>query len=471
MLEGLEIAEIHLSQLEFSGRLDSEYYRPSLLRAEELIRNKGGEALESLCDFVIGPFGSAFTVENYTDESTYRYIRGKDVKPMALADDDNVYMPKVDFDRLSKYALRAGDVLVSVVGTLGNSALIEPQHLPAIFSCKSTALRTRGIDPRYLISYLNCDLGRGLLMRKERGAVQKGLNLDDLKSLQIYVAGQPFQQRITEIHKNSFLAREQAKRLFGDAETALLQTLGLDDWNASEPLTYIRSSRDAFAAGRLDAEYQQPKYEALRAELSGRFALATALALGQVTKGVTVQYSETGGIPIIRSGDLGDIDNDEAFMRADSTEPIFFLEKGDVLISSIGFGSIGKVQVFDKEGRYGTVSEVTVIRQRQINPYYLAAFLRSKAGQMQIERHITGATGQLHLYPRDVATFWIPLLSADDQAEFERYAKQARAAKQRAAQLLDAAKRAVEIAIEDSEAAALAYLEEAVGGADEGGPT
>jgi len=133
-LEGLEIAEIHLSQLEFSGRLDSEYYRPSLLRAEELIRNKGGEALESLCDFVIGPFGSAFTVENYTDESTYRYIRGKDVKPMALADDDNVYMPKVDFDRLSKYALRAGDVLVSVVGTLGNSALIEPQHLPAIFS-------------------------------------------------------------------------------------------------------------------------------------------------------------------------------------------------------------------------------------------------------------------------------------------------------------------------------------------------
>ena len=47
-----------------------------------------------------------------------------------------------------------------------------------------------------------------------------------------------------------------------------------------------------------------------------------------------------------------------------------YLRKEDVLISSIGFGSIGKVQVFDKEGRYGTVSEVTVVRQGKLNPFY-----------------------------------------------------------------------------------------------------
>ena len=71
------------------------------------------------------------------------------------------------------------------------------------------------------------------------------------------------------------------------------------------------------------------------------------------------------------------ISDDERFLKTHPTEALFLLEKGDVLISSIGFGSIGKVQVFDKPGTYGTVSEVTVVRQSKLNPHYLAFFLRS----------------------------------------------------------------------------------------------
>jgi type I restriction enzyme, S subunit len=134
------------------------------------------------------------------------------------------------------------------------------------------------------------------------------------------------------------------------------------------------------------------------------------------------------------------------------------LKRGDVLISSIGFGSIGKIQVFDKEGMFGTVSEVTVVRQNEFNPYYLAAFLPSQFGQMQIERYITGATGQLHLKPTDVERFYVPRLPNKQQLFFERINKEAKIAKAKALDLLEAAKRAVEIAIEDGERAALVYL-------------
>jgi hypothetical protein len=129
-----------------------------------------------------------------------------------------------------------------------------------------------------------------------------------------------------------------------------------------------------------------------------------------------------------------------------------------VLISSIGFGSIGKVQVFDKSGTYGTVSEVTVIRQKQVNPYFVASFLRSPYGQMQIERYITGATGQLHLYKRDVRKIFIPLVSDADQGTCEALALKAAAARSQARELIAEAKRGIEIAIEESEVAALNYL-------------
>ena len=73
---------------------------------------------------------------------------------------------------------------------------------------------------------------------------------------------------------------------------------------------------------------------------------------------------------------------------------------------------------------------------------------------MQIGRFITGATGQLHLYATAVAQFWVPLLKADQQLAFEHAAKASKEAKKRVFYLLEATKRAVEIAIEDSEAAA-----------------
>lgn len=82
----------------------------------------------------------------------------------------------------------------------------------------------------------------------------------------------------------------------------------------------------------------------------------------------------------------------------------------------------------DLRGRYGTVSEVTVVRQKRFNPHYITAFVRSVAGQMQIERFITGATGQLHLYGRDVSKFWVPVVPSGVQLEFEHgYCRQARA--------------------------------------------
>jgi len=466
LLKGLEIAEVRLSQLEFSGRLDSEYYRPSHLRADELILSKGGEALESLCDFVIGPFGSAFTVENYTDEPTYRYIRGKDVKPMTLAEGDNVYMPKADFDRLSKYALRAGDVLVSVVGTLGNSALIEPQHLPAIFSCKSTALRTRGIDPRYLISYLNCALGRGLLMRKERGAVQKGLNLDDLKSLAIYVAGRPFQKKIAEVHKDSSLAREQAKQFYDEAETALLRVLGLENWQAPETLSYVRNSSQAFAAERFDAEYFHPaKTEAL-----AKLSVLSDCTVGDLFNSVRElwQPDDDSGPDAVRNYDLTDALNPfldgskEPSDRTTIASTKKMIRAGDLVVSRLR-SYLKEIALVQSGGKVPMVAstEFIVLRPKQSGGLPVEAlmiFLRSALPQTVFMWSQDGSN-----HPRfdekELLRLPLPRVLIQQASEYVAAVRAVISKRERATQLLDATKRAVEIAIEDSEAAALTYLE------------
>lgn len=472
-MEGLEIAEVRLSSLEFTGRIDSEYYRPGHLRAENLITAKGAKPLASLCNFIIGPFGSAFTVENYTDDNTYRYIRGKDVKPMQLAENDNVFMPKADFERLSKYALQTGDVLVSVVGTLGNAALIEERHLPAIFSCKSTALRINDIEPRYLVTYLNCKYGQDLLIRKERGAVQKGLNLDDLRSLNVYVAGAPLQNAIVKTHEKSEAERLLSQRQLREAESSLLQSLGLDAWTPPEALSYVRSSREAFTAGRLDAEHFQEKFSAAREALciagAKRFIPLPEL-LVSLTNGHTPLRHDlsVGEVPFLCAEHVADFnlifESEKRILQEHHENELArtAVRDGDVLLTIKG--RIGNAVIAENvPGNVNINQDVALLRFSDALPiWYIVAYLNSRFGKLQSEKMATGAINPfLGLF--SIRQFEVPEFSQEVMNDIalrtQQHVTAARRAKQHATRLLDAAKRAVEMAIEDSEAAALAHLE------------
>jgi type I restriction enzyme M protein len=158
LMDELEVSEIMYSKLEFSGRIDSEYYRPEFLKIETKIISKKYCELKEEVNFLIGPFGSSFIVENYDETSPYRYVRGRDVKHFFVRDDENVNMPKEDYERLLKYKLNKNDLLISVVGTLGNVSIVTDDVLPAIFSCKSTVVRSKNISfSKYLLAYLNSE--------------------------------------------------------------------------------------------------------------------------------------------------------------------------------------------------------------------------------------------------------------------------------------------------------------------------
>lgn len=90
------------------------------------------------------------------------------------------------------------------------------------------------------------------------------------------------------------------------------------------------------------------------------------------------------------------------------------------------------------------------------------AYLNSKFGKLQSEKMATDAINPfLGLF--SIRQFVIPEFDRSIMEDIARQTKQlvgdSRAAAVRARQLLDAVKRAVEIAIEDNEAAALAYLD------------
>ena len=100
-------------------------------------------------------------------------------------------------------------------------------------------------------------------------------------------------------------------------------------------------------------------------------------------------------------------------------------KRGDILITATGEGTIGRVGIFENDIKCIVTAEVMIVRPRNINPYFLFAYLRSSYGHYQLERFVRGSTGQTHLYSKDVALIPVPQVSERLQKEIEELVKQA----------------------------------------------
>ena len=446
---------IHKSQLEGAKRLDAEYYQP-----EYLALQKNLEKTKSITPwgeiegrFITGPFGSEFNTENYVQAGEYRYVRGKDVKDFFPTDEDNVYVPKEDYERLKKYSLLEGDILVSVVGTPGIGAIVDATLPPAIFSCKSTVYRTKSINPFYFIAYLNSSYGRKLLERSVRGAVQTGLNIDDLRDLPVFLPSADLQEKIGNEVKNAKKTLDESKSLYAQAENLLLEELGLKDFTADEDLYRVVNFLDIEAANRMDAEYFQPKYEKIISvsRKHGGKALGELVTVKKGFEPGADAYEDEGRL-FIRVSSLSKhelLEKDQKYISKKLYEELrkeYEPKKGEILLTKDASPGVAYVLDTPVEG----IISSGILRlklKEEINPDYLALCINSVVGQMQVERDAGGSV-IAHWKPEQVKSLIVPILPKATQEKIAGLVRESHGARKKAKELLEEAKRKVEELIE-----------------------
>lgn len=87
-------------------------------------------------------------------------------------------LPEEDAKRLSRFALRAGDILIVRQGTLGRLALIEVAHTGWLYNSSCLRLRpsTGIVLPEYLVSYLALPWVRDRLTGQAQAGTVPALN-------------------------------------------------------------------------------------------------------------------------------------------------------------------------------------------------------------------------------------------------------------------------------------------------------
>lgn len=472
LLGGLEITIMPLSTALSDNRdtrIDSTYFTKEAIAADALISARKPSIVSEVASEVKSFGAYALTNEFEYEDEGIPFIRGTNFAGDFINFGDALKISEEAHKLLHKSEVKPGMVLFSMSGSVGSVAVALDTWTYPINSNQDIAkIVPRKISPYYLAAFLSGKFGEAQVKRLPVGSVQQHIFLWMIERMKVPRFDDKLEQRISSLAALAYATNEGATVHSDRAEAQLLKALGLANWAPPEPLAYVASSADAFASGRLDAQYFMPAktqvQEALR-KLPGKPLGERFASIRQM-----MDPKKDNAPLIVRNYDVTDalqpILNDEkepvATEEIGSTKKVF--KHGDVAISRLR-AYLREIAVVRTDGKIPSVgsSEFIVLRpktkaDKAIAPETLLTFLRSAPVQTILKWCQDGSQ-----HPRfsegDLLAIHLPDAVEAASAEIATTVQEGFEARRNARALLDAAKRAVEIAIEDSEAAALAYLD------------
>jgi len=296
------------------------------------------------------------------------------------------------------------------------------------------------------------------------------LNLEAISNLKIPSIS--FSKAIESVVKEAHKLIETSNNTYTTAEQLLLFNIGLLG-NKEIPLhdgkTNIKSFKESFfKTGRLDAEYYQKKYEQIINHIVSK-KHDTLINLVKITKSIepgSDNYSEDEGLPFYRVADYNKFGLSEPDKKLtdsfvnDNKEQIKKLKPktGTILFSKDG--SVGTAYLLRKDlpgVTSGAILHLKVKDEKEIVPEYLTLALNSKLVQMQAERDAGGSI-ILHWRKEEIEKVVVPIIDFKKQQQIASFVEESFHLKAESEILLEVAKKAVEMAIEEGEGEAMEYL-------------
>ena len=450
-MEGLEVSEVMLSELERTKRFDSEFYKKENLQIVSFLKERG---CDNLVDLVNISDGNHMSIsENFID-SGIPYYRGQDIHSFFIENASPIYISEDIFNKplLKRSHLQKNDILLSIVGTIGKVAIVSTND-KATCSCKLAILRPKKrISSELLAVFLNSRYGQNQIQKYVRGAVQMGLILEDMNQLFVPIFSNDFDKNISKSVILSKQTLKQSQALYRQAEELLLETIGLKDFTPSQEKTNIKTFKESFlATGRLDAEYYQPKYEEIinvvknyKNGFANFESFIDSYSTGYPYKSET--YIEENGIPLVRINNLTkeglDLSNAIQIPKEDLNLSKKDIAKEDDILISMS-GTIGLSCIVREKNKIIINQRIMKITSKNYNPQVLSLLLNSIVGKYQLDRIGTGGV-QTNVSSTDIKNILIPIIESEAQQQISALIQESFGLRKESERLLVEAKEMVE---------------------------
>lgn len=448
-------------------RLDAEHYQKKYLNNQNKLIKFGATPLISLISrpVMTGHTPSMEIDSYYGDEVAF--VKTDNLRDFKISGKFTNYLSRSGNDIIKRSELKAGDLIITIIGAtykiVGRAALVREQDLPANINQNIALIRLKKeYSPEFISAYLNCDIGKLSVWYLSRQTEQVNLNCREIEKILIPDVSENFIRAVNNGYKKAVKCEHEARDAFQEAKSILLGELGLISWQPKHQLSFVKNYSDVQQAGRIDAEYYQPKYDeiinAIKHYSGGWDRLDNLLNIKD--KNFTPENSkEYQYIELSNIAENGEITGCTSDFGSDlPSRARRIVATGDVIVSSIE-GSLSSIALVGEEYNQSLCSTgFYVVNSNYYNSETLLVLLKNVVGQMLLKKGCNGTI--LTAINKDAfCSVLLPKIDNVKQVEIQQKVTKSFNLRKQSKHLLECAKKAVEIAIEQDEQTAIDWLQ------------
>lgn len=471
-LFNIEYSSVKKSDLYWVLRLNAEFYEPEIVEVRNYLISKKADNLWNLAKYI-----KRWTQPKYS-EWNIKVLRSVNIRENWFSDDRQEYVNEDFYNSKRSWQVKIWDVLLTStwVWTLWRAS-INLSNEKYFIDWHITAFRKlEWINNCYLFSFLNSKIWQAQINKLYNGSSgQIEIYPDNLSEILISVPSDSFQKQIEKLVIESYNQKELSEKLYKESEELLLNEIWLLnyqtsrkniilDWGYEIEVEENHSTTNYSILkelDRFDAEYWDYSYFEIVEKIKNyKWWYDKLVNLAKVSK-KKITLDENKNYNYIELADI----NKSNWMVENTTEILWKdlpsrarmeIKKWYVLFSSLE-GSIDKVAIVDSELENLVASTwFFVFKENILNKETLLVLLK-----LFWKNYISREA--LWTIMSAISNSWIerillPKIEDEKQKIVAKKIKESFEAKNKSKNLLEVAKKAVEIYIEQDENKWLDYI-------------
>jgi len=437
---------INITQLEFGCRLLPSYYYYSTIIKKHLL-DKGirliklGDISQLISD------GEHSQIKRQKEKGV-RYLYGRNIKEGIINFDpisDYPYISNDDYERFKRCHIRDNDILVTIYGTIGKSAIYKknyvgiagiPRHISNIRLRNGSVLTNE-----YITALFRSKFGKRQIYNLSTGNIQQLLALKNIKKIDLPVPSIEVISRISTKEAKAIDYEMQAFKLIDQAKDMFYQCLDLELSKMEFGKIFSTRLSSINGDGLMTPAYSYPLYANAMSAIKQKWKTVKICDIGSVKRGDEpgsdnyVEYIDRkiGDIPFIRTSDFvnNDIDlfTDNFVSKEVYTDLNQDLQEGDILFTNDGkIGSAAILSSVDKVVIQSHIRRIRLHRKAEkinLNAYYVFLLLTIKEIGLFQAKRFTVIQSTIPTISSNLEKFEIPLLNQSSMNEISSIVEKA----------------------------------------------
>ena len=443
---------VAVSALGPAQRIEAEYYRPQYLEVASRLEAANSIPLRRCLAYLTD--GTHITPKYVTQGIPF--LSSSDIDPFIISPVIEKFISKSEHARLRHCQPEAGDILMSKSGRIGSCAVVPASVKKGDWNIYEgvALLRVVGVDPDYVVAFLNSKYGHSQVRRELKGVAQPHLHLEDIRRIKLFIPVMHGTSLVSALVREGVELARRSHILYLEAQQLLETELRLNGLTFQKPVGYTSRFSDVESSRRSDAQHFQPRFKQL-VEHVLTFPSAQVRNIRIYNRrGLQPSYVENGSVDVVNSQHLGPKHIDyEGLQKTSATAfaaaPEAHIQPDDVLIYTTG-AYIGRTNAYLSGAAAMASNHVNILRLKPgIDAAYMALVFQSVVGQFQTQRHARDSA-QAELYPNDIDRFVVPLLDVAKQKTIGDLVRESLMKQHESRKLLERAKNRAEQLVEDA---------------------